>query len=399
MTPNAKRHSLAVVQSHVIEYYGPFFRKLAEHPEIDLTVYYESRRGVDVSYDPGFQLHFQWDRPLLDGYKHKFLASRWELIKELRQTRYDALLGFGWTTFFSWLAYLSCAAMRIPYLITGDSIPQRQRRLKHVLKRALLEPLFRKAGAFLTMGALNEQLYRQFGVPEEKFFLVPYSPDIDYFQSCAQSLMGSKETVRRQHGLHPSYPAILFAGKLVDRKRPLDLLKAYQGVCAKGIRASLVFCGDGQLRNELQSYAAQYGLQDVHFVGFKNQSEMPAIYTMCDFLVLPSDHEPWGIVLNEAMACGLPVIVSDQVGAAGEPRFIQDGRNAIVYSCGAVDELARGLTLLLTDDALRLAMSQSAVHTVGGWNYGLCVNGVVNALCYVNERSAAQKKQVVPAAS
>ncbi len=384
------KYRLAVVQSHVIEYFGPFFHDLAQHPDVELMVYYGSRQGAETTYDREFGIYYQWDRPLLDGYRSHVVRAKWQLIREIRRGRFDAVLVYGWATRLAWSAFLASRLSRVPYLIAGDSIPQAGiHPMKRILKAAILGPLFRRAAAFLTMGALNERLYREFGVPEEKFFLVPYSPDVEYFRREALAARQRKEEYRRHLGIDPTHPVILFVGKFVRRKRPVDVLRAFGAVSKRGFQASLALCGDGPLRGEMEEYVREEQLTAIHFLGFKNQGDMPRVYAMSDILVLPSDHEPWGVVLNEAMACGLPVVVSDRVGAAGEPRFLQHRRNGIVYPVGDIQALAEGLAELLGDKGLLTDMARVAAATMDCWNYDLCVHGVVKALGYVCDSGAS----------
>ncbi len=178
-------------------------------------------------------------------------------------------------------------------------------------------------------------------------------------------------TIRLPRGPRPSAEArrekperaagprsVLFAGKLVERKRPIDVIRALALLATQGCRAEAVFAGSGELEDSLRREAASSGVAAL-FHGFQNQSRMPSIYAAADLLVLPSDHqETWGLVVNEAMACGVPAVVSDAVGCG--PDLIDPGRTGAVFPLGDVAALAQAIraTLALETTSVRRHLSE-----------------------------------------
>ena len=191
-------------------------------------------------------------------------------------------------------------------------------------------------------GAL--EMIKCLGIPAERITMTPYSVDNPWWKS--QSAKVDRRAVRSQWGVSEQQSVILFCAKLQLWKRPMDLLRAFAD--AKLSQAVLVFAGDGPQREELEAQAARLGLQQrVRFLGFVNQSQLPAIYTSADVMVLPSIYEPFAVVVNEAMCCGCPVMVSDRVGAARD--LVAPVRADFVFQAGDTAALTRILRTALAD--------------------------------------------------
>lgn len=176
---------------------------------------------------------------------------------------------------------------------------------------------------------------------------------------------------------------VLFSGKFREVKCPLDLLRAFSELSDQ-VRTALVFVGDGPLRHDMEKFVQEQDLGHIYFMGFRNQMELPKFYAMADVFVLPSGFEPWGLVVNEAMCFGLPVIVSDQVGAGAD--LVREGENGYVYPVGDIDRLAAILERLLQDAGLRKQMGQRSAEIISSWNYDACVKGILKAMDSVTRR-------------
>jgi glycosyltransferase involved in cell wall biosynthesis len=392
MTSAYRPYRLAVVASHPIQYQAPLFRALAARPEIDLTVLFCCDWGLKSYDDKGFGRELKWDVPLLDGYRSEFLPnvspkpspSRfWGLInpgvvRRLRAGGFDALWVHGWAKFTDWLAMLTAFASGVPVLLRGETtLLPRLPAWKAMAKRAILTQLFHRVSAFLAIGRYNAEFYRAYGVPKEKIFHVPYTVDNDFFLAQAERYLPEKIALKRMVGIPDDLPVILFCGKLTAVKRPMDLLKAF-GEVSRTRRAGLIYVGDGPLRPQLEAYAREQHLQDVYFMGFQNQTKLPRFYAVADVFVLPSGFEPWGLVVNEAMCFGLPVIVSDQVGAGGD--LVQNGVNGFTYSVGEVAILAEQVAVLLTETTLAGKMGQGSHELITRWSQREAVQGILACL-------------------
>jgi glycosyltransferase involved in cell wall biosynthesis len=361
-----KKKKVAVITSHPIQYQAPLFRSIAKELDIELTVFFGSDHGIDASkIHPGFDKAFAWDIPLLNGYHHILLknsrlgipVSDWKLdgpsLKSyFKSEHFDAVLVFGWDKLLFWQAIWWGRKFGIPLIQRGESnLEHAQSWYKKVVKKVLFPLLFKQFKAFLAIGTLNRELYKYFGVPDEAIFTAPYCVDNKYFleQSTARSL--NAKLLRAEFGINQGETVFLFMAKFIDRKRPFDLISAAAKI-EPSLNFHVILVGGGPLMEACQQSINMNNLTNVHLVGFKNQSELPTYYAASDVLVLPSEYETWGLVVNEAMACGLPCIVSDACGSAVD--MIIEGETGFTYPVGNVDQLAFCMqNMVHNQDAMR----------------------------------------------
>ena len=401
-----KEYKLAVVASHVIQYYGPMFRLLAANPKVDLHVIFCSRQGQEPYLDHQFGVRLKWDLPLLSGYEHEFLRNfapteqgffrriNPGILRALWRHRPDAVWVNGWGTLSMWMTYLACLAMRIPYFVYGDTAFVSERAgLGGKVRKILLRALFSRAGGFLLQGTMNGDVYAHYGADRRRFFLVPYAVDNDRFHADSRMTSEERRRSRGEHGISADKIVILFSGKLLPGKNPIHLLQAMERMRNRD-RVAVAYMGDGVERDRLVAYAKARGLDHVHQLGFRNQSEMPKIYGFSDILVLPSSRDHRGTVTNEAMACELPVIITNMVGIYGAGDILREGENGFIYEDGDLDALANLLDRLVEDPDLRRRMGQRGWEIIRGWSFERDVEGVVQALSYVTKG----KRSVPPVA-
>lgn len=381
---------LAILASHPIQYQAPLFRRL--DAEVDLLVYFAWDFGVKKTKDPEFGKEIKWDTPLLEGYRYKFLRNlsfkpgpnffgeiNPGIIKEFWGNSYDAVLVLGWNTMSAWFAFLTAILSGKKIMLRGEN-PLNQEllksRLNRFLKRIVLGTLFKFIGAFLYIGEENRKFYEYYGVPDKKLFFVPYAVDNEWFMNVAEKLRLKKKELRREEGIPEEAAVILFVGKLIPKKRPLDLLKTLKNLPKN---AFLVLVGDGVLREEIKEFAIKYDLKNVLITGFKNQSEVPRYYAMADIFALPSGPgETWGLTVNEAMCFGLPVLVSNMVGSAAD--LVQSGRNGYIIPAGNTSELGERSTELLQNPELLERFGRGSLVVIEKYSYAEDVRGILMAL-------------------
>jgi len=341
---------LGVLVSHPIQYQAPLYQELARRGAVDLEVAFLSTNGAQPYHDPAFGVTLAWNIDLLGGYRWTVLARRsltskaaWlaALCHWLRGR--DIVVLHGHSDSDMLLAAATCRLVGVPYLLRGDSHAEPsangwRRVARHLVAGAVVQAA---AGA-LPVGQRNAAFYQRYGrIPH---YPAPYSVDNDRFQVMSEAARPARSERLAALGLDPACPTVIFSGKLIEQKRPLDLIHAI-GRC--GGKLNLLLLGDGPLRARVQGYE---GRLPVRCLGFVNQAELPAWYGCGDVLALPSGREPWGLVVNEGMACGLVPVVSDAVGCAAD---LVDGVGE-VYPAGDVAALAAALTRASADARGRL---------------------------------------------
>lgn len=346
---------LAILTSHPIQYQAPLWRAIAADARVPFEVWFLTPHAVKPSYDREFGKTFAWDVDLLSGFPHRFLdvAPDWRLdrffgirVRESwRQLLVDrnvsALWVEGWRFSEQWAAVAAAHRLGIPVWLRGEThglAPEGV--FKRLLRRAALGWFFRRTSGFLCIGSANRRFYRRLGVPESALVPAPYCVDNRRFAEEASRLLPERAAIRNAWGIAPDAKCVLFCGKLIPKKRPLDLFAAAARVSSvDGAPVHLLWAGDGLLGSELRTAHASAGAPPVTFAGFLNQSNVSRAYAAADVLVLPSDFgETWGLVANEAMASGVPVIASDRCGCAEDLAQPLGPRH--VFPCGDREQLA-----------------------------------------------------------
>lgn len=378
---------VCMVTSHPIQYQAPWFRALAGR--CDLKVLFCHRPGA-VEQGEGFGKKFEWDVDLLSGYDSEFLTNIsmrpgsgrfWgcntpEVAARIRDGGFDAVILSGWYLKSYLQALRACRQAGVPVLVRGDSqLGTPRSRIKTLLKDPVYRWLLGKIDGFLAVGTRNREYLRHYGVPAERIFSAPHFVDNDWFASRAES-PGSSE-LAATWGKTSDGLVALFVGKFIGKKRPDDILRAVARILECG-SVTVVFVGSGELEGELRDSARQLGI-DAVFAGFKNQSELPACYAAADVLVLPSDGgETWGLVVNEAMACGIPAVVSSACGCA--PDLIDEGETGFTYPTGDVEALAGRLREMLQRKRAGHAWAPALVRKMRSYSVSACVDGTLSAV-------------------
>jgi glycosyltransferase involved in cell wall biosynthesis len=348
------RLRIGFLVSHPIQYYTPIFRALAKR--CDLTVFYAHRQSAEQQAKAGYGVAFDWDVDLLSGYESRFLVNvsrapstsqfngcnTPEVGEAIRTGSFDGFVVPGWSLRAYWQAVRACRRARVPVMVRGDSQLAGQRGgAAQLVKAAIFPALLRQFDGCLYVGRRNREYLERYGTSADRLFFSPHCVDNDAFAAASAAA--------RQEGAPPAdVRRVLFVGRLVEDKRPMDLVRAAVRLAAAGRGVELVFAGAGPLRENLAE-AARAGGVAVRFLGFVNQSALPAVYASANAIVLPSmARETWGLVVNEAMACGLPAVVSDAVGCG--PDLIVPGETGAVAPLGDVAALAAGIDSVLAFD-------------------------------------------------
>jgi glycosyltransferase involved in cell wall biosynthesis len=382
---------LAVIASHPVQYYAPWFRHLAENG-FDLRVFYLWDFGTNRRHDPGFGIHLAWDVPLLEGYAHEFVPNTAsdpgthhpaglqnpELLPRVHNWKPDAIvtLGYSWQSIRDFIRHWNQSD--VPLILRGDSHDlARAPGPRNWAARMATRWIFRKFDAFLACGTANTDYFRRRGASEDRIFFCPHAIDMDRFQRTSDhSALAAR--LKNEWGVPSHHRVVLFAGKFEMKKRPLDLLQAFQNLSPESW--SLVFVGSGELDPLLRQKASTDAR--VRIVPFANQSTMPAVYAAADLFVLPSfgPHETWGLAVQEALACGVPVLVSDHVGCHAD--LVQHGRNGNVFRAGHIGSLTSTLADALRPDHLS-AWAAQARPSLARHTYAQATDGLKRAVASI----------------
>ena len=349
MSGASRKPKVLMVATHPVQYQVPWFQDLHsnlsdyEFEVLYLTIPDADKQGV------GFGQSFQWDIPMFDGYKwtrvktedlkgdlslDKFFSLRLKNTRHIIQAiNPDALILTGWQCLGLVQVLRCCRQLKIPCLIRAESNSLKPRaHYKNLIHRLLLG----QYDKYLSIGTANRNFYLSNKIKAGDIFSCPYFVDNEFFNN--ESTQYKDQRVSLQDKWHIAENAFCFCyvGKLNAKKRILDILCALKKLNDREV--CLLVVGSGELMQKAKDYAKQHNL-NVSFTGFLNQSELPAVYSLSDCLILASDYdETWGLVVNEAMACGLPAIVSKRCGCHLD--LIRNGITGYSFEFGNIDDLA-----------------------------------------------------------
>ena len=386
---------VAFLTSHPIQYHTGWFRAIARESALDLDVLYCHDSTPQEQANAGFGVPFDWDRPLLGGYSHRFLnnvstqpSTRTfsgldtpELRSVIQPERYDAVVINGWHYKSAWQGIRACWRSKVPVLVRSDSHLMTARHpIKKLLKAAPYRWFVPRLDACLAVGHWSSDYFLHYGARSDRVFVVPHAVDPS-FEADAVSLAPRRTEFREAFGLKTDDTVFLFAGKFIEKKRPLDFVRAIQKAHEHNSEIAGLMVGDGPLRLTCERLARESNLP-IRFAGFLNQSEIVRAYVAADALVLPSDGgETWGVVVNEAMSCGRACLVSDRVGSG--PDLVVPGRTGFVFSLGDVDELSARMIDCASDPDNLVAMGVNARERVAGYSIPAAVQRLTDAVSAV----------------
>jgi 1,2-diacylglycerol 3-alpha-glucosyltransferase len=370
-----------VITTEIISPYRiPVFNVLAEHPDVDLHVIFlaetdSSMRRWKVYKD---EIHFSYEvlphwRSRVAGYN--VLLNR-GVASALERAHPDVIVCGGYGYPASWQVLGWARRHKRPMFLWSESNQQDQRRgMPHVemLKRRFI----RACSGFVVPGKSAAAYVETFGVPRERIFVAPNAVDNPFFSHQASAARSRAAEMRRQFGLPERY--FLCVSRLIFAKGVFDLMEAYSRL-APELRASseLLFVGDGVEQSALQARAAAIHPGKVRFTGFAHREQLPVYYALAEALVFPTHSDTWGLVVNEAMACGIPIVVSDAAGCV--PDLVEDGWNGYVVPKQVPDKLSEALAKIARATDLNAAMGAHSAQRVEKNSPHACAAGFVDAV-------------------
>jgi glycosyltransferase involved in cell wall biosynthesis len=386
----------AYVITHPIQYYTPVLQQLARSAPDQVEVLYCSGELEASHAQAGFGVPYRWDVPLLEGYRHCFLENRAarpstttfggldnpELGRIIASRKYSAVVVNGWHFKSAWRAIFACWKNRIPVLVRSDSHLRGPATLRKYGKWPLYRGFIPHLDGCLAAGSWSGDYFEKYGAAADHIFKIPHCVDNHRLEMEMIRLLPQREQLRRQWGIPADAIVYLFAGKFTPVKRPADFVSAIRRASTTRPQVVGLMAGDGPLREQCEDQARNSGAP-VRFTGFLNQSRIAEAYAAADALVLPSESETWGLVANEAMACGLPCIVSDRVGCG--PDIVERGITGDIHAMSDIDALAE-LMARYTHPGLLTAMGQNAQRKIAAYSVPAAADALLGAVETVRGR-------------
>ena len=381
---------VAHLVSHPIHYFIPIYKELHKIKDISFTVIYYTLKTTgklhkndysrDINFNVSYFEGYHWvsfpKSNLLEIPNFFYNSPRIDILAHLWKEKYDIIWIHGYYLVMNWFAVLlQSFNKRISFLRTEDVLFHKRKNWKKIIKYFPLRFLLSQTYG-LYIGEANKKYLEYYGIPKTRLYPAIYCADNQYFQTQYEKYFPYKDNIRKDLGIVNPYPIILFCGRLVEMKCPLLLLEAFQ-IVATQLPCNLLVVGDGPLRNVMEEKITRDKIKNVYFTGFLNQSEISKAYSASDLFVLPSTHDTWGLVINEAMNFGLPVIASDLVGCVGD--LVKDGENGFVFPANNVHKLADCIKTLINDESMRKKMGQKSKEIIESYSVKRCVDQLVYA--------------------
>lgn len=390
---SARHTRLVIAVSHPIQHFVSFYRALAADAAVDLHVIFSAPIGVKPYFDEEMRSEIAWNMDMLEGYSHEFLDSReggrvsfWSMnsprmAERLTAARPDAIIIYGYAQMNPLRALFWARRHHVPVIMISDSEQLQQRAWwKRIAKSLFVRRVYGACTAFLSVGDRNEDHYRAYGARNEEIFRSPFTIDETCFRAAARHREKHRAAVRAEFAIPNDSKVLLFVGKMSDRKRPNDLVAALKVLHARG-RAGYhaLLVGNGEL---IEALRAEAGSLPATFAGFINVDRLPHLYAASDILVHPSQQDPHPLICSEAACVGLPMILSDRVGAMGPTDIARPGENALSFPCGDIERLADAILKIGENPARLTAMSLRSQEIFNETSMAQSVAGVKEALRY-----------------
>lgn len=387
---------LAVVVSHPIQHYVHLYRALARQDGLVLKVLFCSRIGIEAYHDREMDTEIKWAGNLLEGYDHEFLpdgagikgtafgqVNNPSVTAALDRFKPDVVVQYGYSQLTQLRALAWCRWRSVPSLMIGDSENRRKRPgLRGLVRSGVLRGLLRQYAGFLTVSDQNKAFYRAFGVPGERLFRCPFPLDERAYLDARARRTQHSAAIRQRYGIASDAMIFLTVGKLSDYKRTSDVVAAVAGLARRtGLPRPphLLICGDGAERAALVRQIDELAAPAT-FAGFINIDALPGFYAASDVLVHASEIENYGHICAESAAIGLPMILSDQVGAIGPTSVARPDFNALIYPCGNRDSLVEAMARLTIDAPLHKRMSDASLAVHAENNLASSIAGLRQAI-------------------
>lgn len=376
---------LAIVTTHPIQYYAPIFKLLQQRGLIAIKVFYTlGQQGS--KYDPGFSKNIVWDIPLLNGYDYEWAENTSAnpgshhpkgivtpgLIKQITLFQPDAILIFGWN-YTSHLKVLRHFKNKVPVYFRGDStLLNYTNPVKGLIKSIYLKWVYKHITHAFYVGTNNKAYFKKYGLQDAQLSFAPHAIDNERFKS---NRLQDADKLRSSLNLSARDILVVYAGKFEPVKNVKLLIATVTNLNEPNVHLLLV--GNGVNEPELKKQAdLSVAKNNIHFIDFVNQADIPVIYQAADIYCLPSTSETWGLSINEAMACNKAILVSDKIGCAID--LVKENYNGAIFKSNDEKSLADALTALTRSKTILQEYGKNSGIIIQKWNFTAIAEAIEN---------------------
>lgn len=388
----SEKPRLAMIMQGATQFDGPLFAALARSEQLEAKVYYTAPGEKALAcFDPDLGIRPQWGDVATAGYKYETrTVGMLGLIRFLRKIvagHPDLIIVSGYTPLVHIAVALYAWSRRVPVGLRSDTTLQHSRTarasLRGVLKGFVLRVLLGVYSTVHPVGTLAREYLLHYGVSKEQVFPFPYAVDNGWFCAESSAYHIRRSEVRRELGIAEDAFVVLGVLKFHEREDPITLVLGFAEFLAKRQDSShLLLVGDGPLRGEIESVIREKGIRHVTLPGYAPYSDLPKYYAVADVFVHPGVGESWGVSVNESMACGVPVVLSDRIGSRVD--LVREGETGFVFKTKDPISLAGCLTTMASDRKLCRTMGKKARVLVEDWGYEATERSILRALRYVS---------------
>ena len=376
-------YSLGIVLGHATQIDGPLFRQLSANPQIDLTVYYTTYNG-EVAFDAEMKLHPHWDNEVTSGYRYRTrmagIVNGFSFARDIINAGHDLIVISGYCPLYHLIIAIYARLKSVAVGLRTDTtfLYQTKRTVKSTIKDMFMKYLLKLYFSCHPTGTLAADYLLQYKFPKNRLFRFPYAVDNHNLSNRCIRYRSHRKLLRRAFGIKPDSFVVLGITKFVEREDPVTILLAFSSLSKQFANSHLILVGAGALTEKITTIIAERGNSNVHLPGFVKYSRLPMFYSISDVFVHPPRRECWGVSVNEAMACGLPVITASSVGSHVD--LIKPGETGFVFETSNPDSLAKYLIELNCNHNQRKTMGKSAQELIENWDFGCIESSLLEAL-------------------
>lgn len=382
------RKKILYLLSHPIQYQSPLIESISKDKLIDLEVIYYSDYSIRKYFDKEFGKKIRFDVPLLKGYKYSYIFKKHnknlflfliKIILIFKKKKPNFLWIHGYDTFYKIITIFLAKFFNCKVLLRGESnlLKNNKINLYVFTRKIFFYFLDFFVNTYMAIGKKNKEFYEKF-VDANKISLFPYVVNNNFFK---KRILSKKSKIKLLKKLNIKKKSIVFiyTGKIIKKKNLHFLLEAFSNVINKYRNIYLLIVGDGEERSFLQKKFNNYS-ESIKFLGFVNQKEISNFYSISNIFVMPSNYEPWGLSVNEAMIFKNALLLSSNIGSAYD--LLKNNKNGYFFKNNCSRNLEKGIIKLISNKTRLTRMQEESKKIISKWsiNYSKnCFKNIINS--------------------